>query len=589
MGMRAFDGLTQALQREQAMLDRIHGPARRYAEDLQVLDALLQKNMITVDHYADQVTRLNRELEKRPHQAPAGGAGGRLGPRRRGRLACRAATSLAAFAGGGAVEGAIEGVKELGSAIGELTERTEAAHERMVQLKDAYTTLTNAAQKFTDSSHTAAQILDEQRDLAFRLHQPLRAVIETYDAVRDGTDELNLSHREQIELTENLGRALILSNKPLEQAGGIMERLSYAMAAGTISGEELKRTMRQVPELATLWTTSFATTRTGLIKMVEDGKVSVMDLVNVTIQGGDGLTASWTKQVRTVTQWREAVEQAYNTARARGEDALHAMTTALQQNADANVDLEERQRSAIEIMANVEHSNRKALVAMEAAKQSEDAWNESVARANASTRSFSGTLDKFVGDWERLQRLKSDHLVDELNSVGDAVERLRSGLAVVVPGLAAAITSGKVASPDPWASPIDLGYGPEAQARRKQQADEAARRRAEEDQANREYAARAYSADIGEEGLKHVQDSIKDMNPNIEKLKQYGEELRRIGEKEIADAEKYRTDQLTKHWHDNLEQFQRDAETKAKLVAEAFQPVEDAFDAPLRDRHVRAR
>jgi tape measure domain-containing protein len=43
-----------------------------------------------------------------------------------------------------------------------------------------------------------------------------------------------------------------------------MERLSYAMASGTISGEELKRTMRQVPELAELWTTSFNTTRTGL-------------------------------------------------------------------------------------------------------------------------------------------------------------------------------------------------------------------------------------------------------------------------------------------------------------------------------------
>jgi methyl-accepting chemotaxis protein len=157
-----------------------------------------------------------------------------------------------------------KGVKELGGAIGELTERAEAAHERMVQLKDAYTTLTNAAQKFADSGHTAAQILDEQRELAFRLHQPLRAVIETYDAVRDGTDELNLTHREQIQLTENLGRALILSNKPLEQAGGIMERLSYAMASGTISTDELKRTMRQVPELAVLWTTSFHTTRVGL-------------------------------------------------------------------------------------------------------------------------------------------------------------------------------------------------------------------------------------------------------------------------------------------------------------------------------------
>jgi hypothetical protein len=92
MGMRAFDGLTAALQREQAMLARIHGPARQYAEDLQVLDALLSKNTINIEQYADQVTRLNRELEKRPHQAP-GGEGAASIPSARS-AACRAATCL---------------------------------------------------------------------------------------------------------------------------------------------------------------------------------------------------------------------------------------------------------------------------------------------------------------------------------------------------------------------------------------------------------------------------------------------------------------------------------------------------------------
>jgi hypothetical protein len=79
------------------------------------------------------------------------------------------------------------------------------------------------------------------------------------------------------------------------------------------------------------------------------------------------------------------------------------------------------------------------------------------------------------------------------------------------------------------------------------------------------------------------------MDPSIQKLKQFGEELARIGQKQIDDAEKFRTDQLTKHWHDSLDQFEHEAEMKAKLVAEAFQPVEDAFEAPLRDRQVRAR
>jgi tape measure domain-containing protein len=490
MGMRAFDGLTAALQREAAMLERIHGPTIRYAEDLQVLDALLAKNTITVEQYADQVARLNQQIERTPRGAPGGGhAGadvGMLGGLPGGNV-------MAAFAGGGAVAGAIEGVKSLGGALLDMADSAREARERMVELKDHYTELTNAAQKFTDSSHDASQILDEQRDLAFRLHQPLRAVLETYDAVRDGTDDLNLSHRQQIALTENLGRALILSNKPLQEAGGIMERLSYAMAAGTISGEELKRTMRQVPELAELWTTSFNTTRTGLIKMVEDGKVSVIDLVNVTIRSGEQLGESWNKQVRTVGQWRDAVKQSYETALARGENQTDAMTAAIRENVDANISWEERIRTAEGLLKEHVAYMNATVIAHNAVATSQDEWTQSTNRALASTKGLGQQLDQFIDQWRQLQTMKSDHLVAELNSVADVVDHLQTTLPAVARGLAAIVAGGKLPSADPWGADIDL-WSPEKQERAKQAREEAKRRREEQEKADSEYAARAYGA-----------------------------------------------------------------------------------------------
>jgi hypothetical protein len=42
----AFGKMAEAMRREQEVLERIHGPARRYAEDLQVLDSLLARNVI---------------------------------------------------------------------------------------------------------------------------------------------------------------------------------------------------------------------------------------------------------------------------------------------------------------------------------------------------------------------------------------------------------------------------------------------------------------------------------------------------------------------------------------------------------------
>jgi len=59
---RQFDSLTEAIRREQRILEQIHGPARRYADDLQVLDSLLDRNKISTREYADQVSRLNTQL-----------------------------------------------------------------------------------------------------------------------------------------------------------------------------------------------------------------------------------------------------------------------------------------------------------------------------------------------------------------------------------------------------------------------------------------------------------------------------------------------------------------------------------------------
>lgn len=61
---KQFDSLTQAIRREQEVLERIHGPAKRYADDLQVLDSLLARNKISTREYADQVSRLNQQTSK---------------------------------------------------------------------------------------------------------------------------------------------------------------------------------------------------------------------------------------------------------------------------------------------------------------------------------------------------------------------------------------------------------------------------------------------------------------------------------------------------------------------------------------------
>lgn len=60
---KGFDSLTEAIRREQAVLERIHGPAKRYAEDLRTIDSMLARGKLSTKEYADEVARLNKQIE----------------------------------------------------------------------------------------------------------------------------------------------------------------------------------------------------------------------------------------------------------------------------------------------------------------------------------------------------------------------------------------------------------------------------------------------------------------------------------------------------------------------------------------------
>ncbi len=148
-------------------------------------------------------------------------------------------------------------------------------------------------------------VLTEQSALAHDLHSDLHATLELYDAVRDGTDELNVSHTEQIRLTKSLGEAVQLAGKPLEQAGGVMAKFSFALASGKIETRELKGIMREVPEVADLWTKHFNTSRQGLMTLVSSGKIAVEDLALAMVQDTKTLDDNFKKRESTNAQRRE--------------------------------------------------------------------------------------------------------------------------------------------------------------------------------------------------------------------------------------------------------------------------------------------
>ena len=299
----AFSKLTDVLEREARALERIRGPMREHRADLDALDRLYKKGALSALEYETEINRLVKAqgtmhgpVRQEQQEAPKGpGLGAGVG------VIMGAAGALGIEAAIGKVSGLIDGY---------------------FRLKDIYIEASNSAIKFADSTHTVDQVLREQIALAGQLHSNYQTTIQLYDAVRDGTDELNVSHGEQIRLLRSLSQSAMLSGKSLESVGGMMSKFSYALASGHIEQRTLRGMMIEMPELAAIWIAKFGGTREAVLRMVKDGRAGVEDLMMSLIDAGkpiEALDKNFNKLINTEAKMKAAFETNVELYRSQGD------------------------------------------------------------------------------------------------------------------------------------------------------------------------------------------------------------------------------------------------------------------------------
>lgn len=271
----AFAPLTAQWQREAAILDRVNGPLREYTANLQAADMLQQKGQLTTAQYVDQVTRLNRELDRaqaRPGVPERGGE--------------HEATPFGETGIGQGIEALASRGGEAGEVLGGLATKGTVAAASIVGLGfalaeagDKYGELANSVQRFTSSGVSADDVLHQQLDLAGQLHARLDTTIELYRGVNEAAKPLLMTQKEQLDLTRNLGAIATENNKPFAAMGELLQRLQYAAEGGTLSGRELKSMMQQNNDIANIWTGTLGKTRNELIDLADAGKLNITALV----------------------------------------------------------------------------------------------------------------------------------------------------------------------------------------------------------------------------------------------------------------------------------------------------------------------
>jgi tape measure domain-containing protein len=207
----------------------------------------------------------------------------------------------------------------------------EAVIEEHNALRDQYIELTNQALKFADATHSANVIIEEQATLAHKLGAPLNDTMQLYDGVLDAVQELNYSHREQLKLTEELGKAAVIEGKGIDSAGEFMHKLSITMASGADASNLMRGLMLEMPVLADQWIEKYGGSQASFLKMVSEGKVTFNELVDTIVDGNGKVDESFAKRGRTSEQWHTEVTESYQRATAQGKNYVEVMIAGFDQ------------------------------------------------------------------------------------------------------------------------------------------------------------------------------------------------------------------------------------------------------------------
>lgn len=270
---QGFAKIAEAMQREQQMLERIHGPARRYAEDLQALDSLLARNVISTQQYADQVRRLNSAIDSTPKNTNVPVSG----PSSGGALS-------AVRAGAAAV-----GIGVSASQIGGMANEFQNLENRLRYLAGGDMAKVNS-------------LFGELQGVAQRTRGDLSATTEGFVRISLATKQMGLSTRDTMALTERLNKAITLSGATSAEAAAGMIQLSQGLASGALRGDELRSVMESLPAVADVIASGLGVTRGQLRELGAQGRITADVIVDSFKKAGSTLDKDFGNTVPTLAQ-----------------------------------------------------------------------------------------------------------------------------------------------------------------------------------------------------------------------------------------------------------------------------------------------
>lgn len=242
---RATKRAADSFRKLEGALDPGARALQRYERDTAKVMLAVEKGAITADRAAKVQARLNEQFEAS------------------GNAAAKAGKSMQSL------DSAATLLKRTFIALGGAMLAREIIH-----LSDAWSDMSARVNVAVGSQQRGAEVMDRIAVIARRTYSSLDTTTESFLLNSVALKDLGYNTREQLDYTEALNNALVVSGAKAERAAAVQDALSKAMANGKLSGQNLNSVIQMGGRVAQALAEGLGVSTSELRKLGEQGKIT---------------------------------------------------------------------------------------------------------------------------------------------------------------------------------------------------------------------------------------------------------------------------------------------------------------------------
>lgn len=204
----------------------------------------------------------------------------------------------------------MRGVERRGVSLGQVLGGVSAAliTRKVIQYADSYTQLTNRLKLVTDSSAELRAVQSELFDQAAENRSGIETTAELYSRLARSSQELGLSQREVLDVTDDVSKAVKISGVSAEAANAALVQFGQGLASGALRGDELRSVLEQTPRLARALADGLGVTIGQLREMGKEGELSADRVIAAIRSQSDVLEEEFARTQPTIAEGFEQLE-----------------------------------------------------------------------------------------------------------------------------------------------------------------------------------------------------------------------------------------------------------------------------------------